>query len=50
MYAASRNAKKILNLLIEHNADINIQAKSGYTALILAALNNHLDIVKSCCS
>ena len=46
MYAASRNAKKILNLLIEHNADINIQTKSGYTALIIAALNNNLDIVK----
>ena len=46
MYAASHNAKKILNLLIEHNADINIQTKSGYTALILAALNNNLDIVK----
>lgn len=46
MYAASYNAKKILNLLIENNADINIQSKSGYTALILAALNNNLDIVK----
>ena len=46
MYAASSNAKKILNLLIEHNADINIQTKSGYTALILAAMHNHINIVK----
>ena len=46
MYAASGNAKKILNLLIEHNADINIQTKSGYTALILAAMHNHINIVK----
>lgn len=46
MYAASHNAKKILNLLIEHNADINIQTKSGYTALILAAMHNHINIVK----
>ncbi len=46
MYAASRNAKKILNLLIEHNADVNIQTKSGYTALTLAAMHNHINIVK----
>ena len=46
MYAASHNAEKILNLLIEHNADINIQTKSGYTALILAAMHNHINIVK----
>ena len=46
MYAAAHNAKKILNLLIENNADINIQAKSGYTALILAAMHNHINIVK----
>ena len=46
MYAASRNAKKILNLLIEHNADINIQTKSGDTALTLAAMHNHINIVK----
>ena len=46
MYAAAHNAKKILNLLIENNADINIQTKLGYTALILAAMHNHINIVK----
>ena len=46
MYAASSNAEKILNLLIEHNADINIQTKSGYTALILAVMHNHINVVK----
>ena len=46
MCAASYNAEKILNLLIENNAGINIQNKLGYSALILAAMHNHIDIVK----
>ena len=46
MCAASYNAEKILNLLIENNAYINIQTKLGSSALILAAMHNHINIVK----
>ena len=36
----------IVRLLLEHNADPNIQSNNGNTSLILASLEGHTDIVR----
>jgi ankyrin repeat protein len=46
MSAVERNDEDILNLLIEAKANINTQVEEGFTALMLAALNGHISMVK----
>ena len=38
MYAAVRNSRKVLELLIENGADINARDNDGTTVLIIAKL------------
>jgi ankyrin len=37
---------EIVNILIEHNAAVNVQSQNGFTPLYMAAQENHFDIVK----
>lgn len=49
MYAAGTGELNIIKLLINRNADANIQTKNferGYTALIFACIEGHVDVVK----
>jgi ankyrin repeat protein len=49
MFAVNNGYKDIVNLLIEKGADINIQAKNGFNALMTAIqgkTTNHTDIAK----
>lgn len=44
--AAFRGKLKVLKLLIEKKADVNIQDENGYTALHHAAMNNDVEVAK----
>ena len=46
IYAAKYKDTKILELLLEHGADVNIQNKHGDTALIEASYNGHIETTK----
>ena len=43
--AAAHNLVEVVDVLLAGGADVNAQNKEGYTALMLAARNNHLDMV-----
>ena len=46
LYDASVAGEDIEKILIEADADVNIQDKDGQTALSRAAWNGHVDIAK----
>ena len=45
MYATEREYIKIITKLIKYKANINIQDKYGWSALMIASNNNYLNIV-----
>ncbi|MEI0697330.1 ankyrin repeat domain-containing protein [Brachyspira intermedia] len=45
-YASKNGHIKIVRLLIDSGADINLKNIADVTVLILASMNNHLEIVK----
>ena len=44
--AVSNGHSKVLQLLLNHNGDVNCRANSGYTPLHLAASSGHVDCVR----
>lgn len=45
MFAAAEGNTDIANVLLQANADVNIQGKDGWTALMLASQCGHAEIV-----
>ena len=43
--AASKGYNEVLRILLKYSADINCKMKGGWTPLLLAVSNNHLDLV-----
>uniref|UniRef100_A0A8C4SB91 Fibronectin type III and ankyrin repeat domains 1 n=1 Tax=Erpetoichthys calabaricus TaxID=27687 RepID=A0A8C4SB91_ERPCA len=46
MVAAQKGYSRLVNILVEYGADINLKNGSGKTCLMLACFAGHLDIVK----
>ena len=44
--AAFRGHQKVVDLLLQNNADVNAKDLEGFTALVMAAKYGHIDIVK----
>jgi ankyrin repeat protein len=47
MWAAGAGNSKAAAMLVEFGAKVNAKSKAGYTALLLAVLNNRIDTVKT---
>ena len=45
-YAAENGRNEVVELLEELGANVNVFSKDGYTPLILAVFNKHIDVVK----
>ena len=43
--AVWRNDRKVVDLLLESGADINLQVEAGHTPLMWAAKRNHMDML-----
>jgi len=46
VYAARKNCPQLLQYFLDRGTDVNSRNKDGRTALMSAAANGHLDIVK----
>ena len=46
MIAASKSNKEMIELLIEHGADVNVADEHGKTALIVAAENSNKEMLE----
>jgi ankyrin repeat protein len=45
MWAAYKGHKDIVDIILAHNCNVDLQTNEGWTALICAAVNGHTDIV-----
>ena len=46
LFAVSKGQKKMVEILIKNQTDINVKDSQGRTPLIIAAINHHHDIIK----
>ena len=46
MWASWLGLSEIVEVLLEHGANVNAKGSRGYTALMSAAENNHTEIIK----
>lgn len=47
MLAAVHGHQELVNMLIAHNAYLDVTAKHGLSALMLAVINGHMDIART---
>ena len=46
MFAADANSLETVKILLEYNADVNVNSGSGFTALYFAADSNNIEMGK----